>query len=231
MPCLPARFLFPSMMLADRFLGAWLGWLPWALVAPHGSPQGRGQLLSPLPACQMDGGQVFLPLPSGCLELHCDHSLLWGAGASSSSGSFLHVCFKPWKPPGSGLVLTTRSQVPLVALQLSVSLLARQCCGSSVTPAWPRGWCSSPMAAPHTPILEPWQDMSLGKGGWICLFLLPGTWLCPPRGPAVCPSCPAPACPLKRGCGQWWGTVGQSPASCQLLFTGSKLAGRGASHG
>lgn len=78
MPCLPARFLFPSMMLADRFLGARLGWLPWALVAPHGSHQGRGHLLSPLPACQMDGGQVFLLLPSGCLGLHCDHSSLWG---------------------------------------------------------------------------------------------------------------------------------------------------------
>lgn len=176
-------------------------------------------------------GRCSCPCPRAVWSCTVTTVCCGGAGASSSSGSFLHVCFKPWKPPGSGLVLTTRSQVPLVALQLSVSLLARQCCGSSVTPAWPRGWCSSPMAAPHTPILEPWQDMSLGKGGWICLFLLPGTWLCPPTGPAVCPSCPAPACPLKRGCGQWWGTVGQSPASCQLLFTGSKLAGRGASHG
>lgn len=201
MPCLPARFLFPSMMLADRFSGARLGWLPWALVAPHGSPQGRGHILSPLPACQMDGGQVFLPLPLGCLGLHCDHShgLLWGCwGSSSSSSSFLHVCFKPWKPPGSGLALATRSQVPLAALQLGTSLLAH---GSSVTSALTQGLVQFPHGCPHTPIPEPWQRISPGKGGWICLFILPGTCLCPGRGPAACPLLPCPS--LSPGAGLW----------------------------
>lgn len=213
---LPSSQVSVSQRDASRFSGAWLGWLPWALVDRcMGRPKDEGTSCRHCQHARWMVGRCSCPCPRavwGCAVTTAT-VCCGGAGASSSSSSFLCLCFKPWKPPGSGLTLATRSQVPLVALQLSMSLLARQCCGRSVTSALAQGLVQFPCGCPHTPIPEPWQDTSPGKEGWICLFLLPGTWLCPPTGPAACPLLPRSslspeACLPKRGCGHWWGTVG-----------------------
>lgn len=224
MPCLPARFLFPNMMLADRFLRARLGWLPWALVAPHGSPQGRGHLLSPLPACQMDGGQVFLPLPSGCLGLHCDQFVVGVLGpAAAPALSFTCVL----NPGNSRLWPCSRHKIP-----------SSPCCSpaqhvtagsavpwDSVTCALAQGLVQFPHGCPAYPYPralaghEPWKrglDMPLS----------PGTWLCPPRGPAVCPLLPCSSLSPEVGL---WAVVGhcgpkpsQLPAAVHWLQAGGE---------
>lgn len=111
-------------MLADRFSGARLGRLPSALAAPHGSPQGRGHLLSPLPALpRWMAGRCCLPLPSVCWGLCRDHSqtesLLWGCRDTAAAQAFSSMCILN---PGNSPALAPLwprdpiSQVPLAAL-------------------------------------------------------------------------------------------------------------------
>lgn len=152
-------------MLADRFLGR----LPSASAAPRGSPQGRGHLLSPLPALpRWMAGRCCLPLPSICWGLCHDHSrtesLLWGCRGVAAAQALSSACIlNPGNPPALAPLWPRDpiSQVPLVALRLGTSPLAgcratgarRSLPGAGTVPPW----------LPHTP-----SSRCLGGAGPPC---------------------------------------------------------------
>lgn len=117
-PCLQAGFLFSWCDASRQVFGSVAG--PAALGVGGSvrvAPRTRAPPVATASAAQMDGRQV-LPAPALAVfgavpSLQPNGKFAVGVlRCSSSSGSFLHVCFKPWKTPSSGPALATRSHLP-----------------------------------------------------------------------------------------------------------------------